>query len=289
MAMLLIPLIPLLSVVRCTLIKQSSKDNEKINIFAFNAVQNISGILIMLIVFGFGLQLHLPTFYFSLAYAVCYLVGMVSDYKALSSGPMALTSLICSYAIIIPCFYGFFFLDESFGITRIIGIALLLVSMFLINKTETEKAKKREWLFYVCISFLCNGGMLVINKMHQIHYPNQYQNEMIIFALGIGFIVFGLIAIINGILKKRNKAEYVAKTPIKASYAVFAGICMAALQYVCLYVAARVDSLIMFPLDAIYGSLFSVAGSWFLFKEKFTIVQILGICLGVVSVILLNS
>ena len=96
MAMLLIPLIPLLSVIRCAFIKQSSKGEKKVNIFAFNAVQNVSGILLMLVMSGFSLRFHLPTFYYSLAYAVFYLVGMISDYKALSSGPLALTSLICS-------------------------------------------------------------------------------------------------------------------------------------------------------------------------------------------------
>lgn len=291
MAMLLIPLIPLLSVIRCSLMKQSSNGEIMVNIFAFNAVQNISGVLLMLVISGFTLRFHLPTFGYSIAYAVFYLVGMVSDYKALSSGPLALTSLICSYAIIIPCFYGLFFLGEDFGIIRVISILLLLISMLFINKKDDkaeEKVAKKGWPLYVCISFICNGGMLVINKMHQTHYPNQYQNELVAYALSVAFVVFFVLTIINSFIHKKKNSEEQKKTSAKVFYGVLAGICMATMQYVCLFVAARVDAMIMFPLDAIYGALFSVLASWFMFKEKFTALQIVGICIGVLSVILLN-
>lgn len=290
MAMLLIPLLPLLSVIRCALIKQSSKGEINVNIFAFNAVQNISGVLLMLVMSGFNLKLHQTTIYFSLAYAVFYLVGMISDYKALSSGPLALTSVICSYAIVIPCFYGLIFLNESFGFVRIAGIIMLLVSMLLINKKEeNKKTADKKWPFYVCVSFVCNGGMLVINKMHQTYFPDQYQNELVAFALAAAFIVFLVIMIANALKNRIENLEDREKTAVKPIYAFFAGLCVAAMQYVCLFVAARVDAMIMFPLDAIYGTLFSVLASWFMFKEKFTVLQIVGICIGVLSVILLNS
>ncbi len=290
MAMLLIPLIPLLSVIRCAFIKQSSKGEKKVNIFAFNAVQSISGILLMLVMSGFSLRFHLPTFYYAMAYAVFYLVCMISDYKALSAGPLALTSLICSYAIVIPCFYGLFFLNEAFGVMRIAGILLLLVSMLLINKKDDEdKTTQKSWPLYVCISFICNGGLMVINKMHQTHFPNQYQNEMVADALAVAFVVFLVLMIINSFIHKKKAGKDREKTSAKVFYGSLAGICVAAMQYVCLFVAARVDAMIMFPLDAIYGTLFSVLASRFMFKEKFTLLQIAGICTGVLSVILLNS
>ncbi len=290
MGMLLIPLIPLLSVVRSALMKYSSKGQVKVNIFAFNAVQNISGVLLMLVMSGFSLQLHMPTVYFSIAYACFYLVGMISDYKALSSGPLALTSLICSYAIIIPCFYGLVFLNEAFGLLRIIGVLLLVVSMLLINKKDTDSktTTKKGWPIYVGISFACNGGMLLISKMHQTRFPNQYQNELVFATLAIVFVVFFVITIVNSIKNNWRSSEAKVQTTAKAPYAVFAGLCVAAMQYICLFVAARVDSMIMFPLDAIYGTLFGVLASRIIFKEKFTVVQIVGVCLGVFSVILLN-
>ena len=174
---------------------------------------------------------------------------------------------------------------------RIIGILLLLISMFLINKkddSEEEKTTKKGWPLYVCISFVCNGGLLVINKMHQTHYPNQYQNELIADALAVAFVVFFLLTIINSFINKKKNSEDQEKTSAKVFYGSLAGICVAAMQYVCLFVAARVDAMIMFPLDAIYGTLFSVLASRFMFKEKFTVLQIIGICIGVFSVILLN-
>ena len=58
-------------------------------------------------------------------------------YFALMLGSMTLTSLIVSYSVIIPCIYGIVFLKEPISICFVIGLLLLAISLFLVNKGKS--------------------------------------------------------------------------------------------------------------------------------------------------------
>ena len=71
---------------------------------AFNAIKALSAFVLMLVVSLFRFNFHLPTLLFGMAYGVLLCVSMYAGYEALRRGPMALTSMLVSFSIIIPNF-----------------------------------------------------------------------------------------------------------------------------------------------------------------------------------------
>lgn len=67
-------------------------------------------------------------------------------------GMFSLSTLITSYSLLVPTLYGIVFLNEAIGWTGYVGIVLLVVSIYLLNKKDETITFSIGWL--VCID--CN-------------------------------------------------------------------------------------------------------------------------------------
>ena len=74
---------------------------------------------------------------YSAAFGTAYAVAVVFSVMAVSCGSLSLTTLINSYSLMLPTFYGLLFLKEPVSTGLIPGLALLVVSLVLVNK-KTE-------------------------------------------------------------------------------------------------------------------------------------------------------
>ena len=228
--------------------------------------------------YNMNMHFHIPTLLFGACYGLSLFCSTLFGYLALKNGPMALTSLIVSYSVIIPCFYGIVFLNESVDFFQIIGFLLLLVSMYLL-KWQADKIKlNKSWFLYIIITFFCNGICSVIQKLHQTIYPSSYCNEFMIYSM---FITFALFMVLS-VLKKENKNTNSAK------YAIASGMLMGIGNYITLILSSNVNASILFPITSIFSMLFNVIISKLYFKDTFNILQLAGIGLGVISVLLIK-
>ena len=80
-----------------------------------------------------GFSLHLHTALFGIGYGIFLCISMHTGFKALSMGPMALTSILASFSLIIPFLFGILFWNEALTLFKILGILLLLLSILFIN------------------------------------------------------------------------------------------------------------------------------------------------------------
>ncbi len=245
----------------------------------FNALKAGAALLFFFLISIYNMQLHIPTLIYAAIYGVALFFSSIFGYLALMRGSMALTSLLVSYSVVIPCLFGVIFLNESMSYIQVIGIALLLVSMYLI-KFQREKVKlNKHWLIYVAITFFSNGVCSVIQKLHQTSYPGQFCNEYMVFSLLVTFCLFLVISIF-----KREVGNGSGVT----LFAIVAGVLMGLTNYLTLILAARVDATVLFPMITIISMLCNVALSRFFFKDRFSIIQFIGIALGVASVLLIK-
>lgn len=253
--------------------------SEKTNsIMRFNTFKVGIAFLLFLLISFYNMHFHIPTLLFGASYGLLVFFSTLFGYLALMNGSMALTSLIVSYSVIIPCFYGIVFLNEPVNFIRIIGFLLLLISMYLLKcQADTIKPNKR-WFLYVIITFFCNGICSVIQKLHQTAYPSSYCNEFMIYSM---FVTFTLFAVLS-VLKKEDKSIHCAK------YAAVSGILMGLGNYITLTLSSNVNASILFPIASIFSMLFNVTVSKLYFKDTFNIIQLAGIALGAISVLLIK-
>lgn len=246
--------------------------------FKFNVIKTGAAVLLFAALSLSGFEFHFPTFVYAFVYAIALTVSTICGYMALMKGPMALTSLIISYSVIIPCLFGLAFLEETLKNLQIPGLVMLFVSMFLLNKGKNDKSKRSDWLFYVFLTFLSNGVCSVTQKLHQSAYPGAYRTEFMLFSMAVSFVIILAVSF----FEKRKKTANVSV------YALVSGILMGVANLITLYLAAGVNASVLFPMITIFSMLSNVIISRLVFGDRFSSRQLCGILIGVISVILIK-
>ena len=103
-------------------------------IFFFNAVLSAAALLFF---FFTSSKLNFDTSFipYSIGFAISYAVASKFMVLAVAYGSLSLTSLFVSYSLMIPTFYGLVFLKDSISIGFVPGLILLMISLFLVNKS----------------------------------------------------------------------------------------------------------------------------------------------------------
>ena len=203
---------------------------------------------------------------------------------AICTGPLALTSLILQYSLVLPALYGLIVLDEAMSAMLILGIVMLLVSLVFIN-IESKGEKKKitlKWGIYAFLSFAGNGACSIIQKEQQMHFDGLYKNEFMILALFIVVIVLFASAFIT----ERDKLTYNLKKGV-LWYAI-CGLANGAVNMLVLVLSLRMPASVMFPVVSAGGIILTAAISILVYKEKLSTYQIIGMILGTVAIVFLN-
>ena len=225
-----------------------------------------------------GFSWHFHTMIFGAIYGISLCISMHTGFKALSIGPMALTSIIASFSLIIPFLFGIVFWDESLTVLKIIGIILLLISILFIN-VKKESGFSARWLFYALTTLLTNGICSVIQKMHQIKFPALYRTEFMFWAL----LCVSVILLITHSTKRNSQTKLIVSL-----LGIVAGIANCCANYIVLYLSATENASVLFPIIAVANIITVWLIGILFFKEKLKPLQTVGLVVGVLSVVFLK-
>lgn len=243
----------------------------------FNINKALSGVIVFLI-FGIvtGVSFHIPSLFFGLLYGVFLCISMCAGFEALKIGPMALTSIIASFSLVIPFVFGIIVLRENLSVYGIAGIMLLSLSIIILN-FKKESGLSIKWSFYSILTMIANGICSLIQKYHQIYFPGEYRNEFMISALtSVLLILIVMLAI-------KHESKFKPSTK-----GFLAGAMNSASNYIVLYLAATENASVLFPMVSVTN----VIAVWFIgkitFKETLRPLQMIGLLFGIASIILLK-
>lgn len=234
---------------------------------------------------------------YSLLFAFALCVCNVTSVLALRYGSLALTSLISSYSLMIPTVYGFLRFGEHVYVSQVIGIVLLVVSLYLTNMVkkqpvaadqevkageEKKKSSFTLWLIMAVAMALSNAMCTIVQREEQVRFDGKYKNEFMLIALLVSFVA--MLAV--GLVRDRRDLKTVMK--LGAVPAVLTGAANGATNLLVMIVTATVATSIFFPVISGGGMVLAYVISVTLFKERFTTMQKIGILLGVASLVFLN-
>ena len=261
-----------------TLSKHYASKGGNANVFNINKVA--AGFLVFLIMglWG-GLRFHVPTVLLGMAYGTCLYVSNFAGFTALALGPMALTSIIAAFSLVIPFLAGITLWGETLSLPGGIGIGLLLCSIVLMNFRKSGQPMSLKWLFFSFLTFFSNGISSVVQKQHQLLWPGSYRTEFMLWAMAWGLALLALTVLIRGSVK----AEVRACVP-----GASAGLIEGFANYIVLYLAATQDASVLFPVV----SAAKIIAVWiigrFTFREQLKHTQTVGLLSGIAAIILLN-
>ena len=253
-------------------------------VYSFSAAKSLAALMVFLVTAGKNLTFSPETIIYSVAFALTYSMATIFSVLAIKTGPLSLTSLLGQYSLIIPTFYGLLILNEAAGVALIIGIVLLLVSLLLINLEGKKEEKKitLKWGIYVLLSFIGNGGCSTVQKIQQIKCNGMYKNEFMIIA----FIITVITLLICTLITERNTMVDSFKKGFP--YYTVCGLANGAVNFFVLVLATRMPASVMFPIISAGGIVTTALISIFVYKEKLSLPQKIGMILGITAVVVLN-
>ena len=215
-----------------------------------------------------------------------FAAGFYSAFLAFKIGPYGLTRLISSFALLFPIFYGIFFRNEETNAKTFIGIALILVAMFLLNYTgkggkKEENGVSLKWLIYLLITVLSNGFITILMKIQQDIFQKACDNEFQVISIGGSFVLLTIL----GLIIDRDKLRGVAKNGLL--YGLGSGLCNGGKNFVTMAILwCMQDLTVVSPVKTGIGMISAFIVAIFFYKEKYTAMQKIGVLLGTAAVIL---
>ena len=281
MAILLFSLVLVFTVSQSACTKLYHKSGESVIIF--NAIKALFSFLPFLIFAFFGFSFHGATILYGAIYGVLLCVSMFTGYLALKSGPMALTSMLVSFSIVIPIVYGLC-VGETLNVFKIVGLCALVVAMVVVNlnkKSSEGKTLYFRWLIYVALTFCANGVLSIIQKIHQTAFPSLYVTEFTTVGMLVCAVFFCVLALIkfkpSQILKSKGK-----------KFGALAGVFSVVANFCTTFLVGMENASALFPAITAGTLVLNLVCGLVVFKEKLKINHYVAVVFGVCAVILLK-
>jgi len=253
--------------------------------YAFSMFSVLAAVLFFLAVSGGELNFTPEVLVYSVFFAIAYATALVGIFFAIKTGPLSLSSLFEAFSLIIPTFYGLFFLGDEVGALLVIGLLILGASIFFVNfeKRGEEKRITPIWILYILLAFVGNGMCTVVQKMQQDAFAGAYKSEFMIVAL---LMVLAVLLVFSLVFERR---EILPTLRYSVPIGLMCGIGNGAANFfVMMLVTLKMPASVMYPLISAGGIIISYLLSRFLYKEKLSVWQNVGVLLGVLAVVLLN-
>lgn len=221
---------------------------------------------------------------YSIAFAFSYSCALVGSFLAITNGPLSLSSLIISYSLLIPTFYGLVIYREPLKPSLIVGLLLLVFSLFLVNKKSknTETKVSLRWLIYVLIGFFGNGFCSTVQKIQQYDFGGKYKSEFMIIAIAISSAVLFCIAFFT---EKKNVAISLKKG---VGWIAICGLANGGVNFGTMVLTNVMSASVMFPIISAGSVIINCIVSILFYKEKLSVTQIFGVLLGISAIVAMN-
>lgn len=253
--------------------------------FIFTALISLFSMLFFLITDKGGLHFPVEMLPYAILAGICYSSASYLTFVAFECGSFVMTNLFLSYALLFSIGYGLFFLKDPTTPLTYVGLTLILVSIFLVRQDKSDGGSTvkitPKWVIATALSVLGSGMLGVLMKLQQVKF-DQVDNEFMIVTLGFS----ALTLLVIGLVKDGKDLGYVLKNG--GLYATAAGVSNGATNLLGLLVTRMIPLSIASPSKAGVAILFSFLLALFLFKERFSQRQVLGVILGTAALVLLN-
>ena len=273
--------------------------------YLVTSITSIVSALFLLIASGFDTSFSWYSFILAVIFGIIVMLGGVVGALALNIGPWSYTSMLTSMSTIITALSGYVIWREELGAFKLVGLFFMIGCLiFSVGEKKDEKEKKAsfKWLVYTLISALLSAGVGLTQKIHQSSSHKDERMMFLIVSFAIGFIFSTVMYFIWAQREKQSGdmqtvTLYFAKADnekekrkafiVVSLLFVLMGVFTGMNHMFNLYLSGEIPSVVFFPVVNGGGLVLNVLAGTFLFKEKLTKKQWLGIACGFLSTAML--
>jgi len=177
-------------------ISQKASLTQKVNISAITnnfyvwTLQGITGLTLAVILGQFSLNLSSQSLIKLAIIGIVYFIGGTAFYTSYKGNSPSISLTLGTISVIVSSIFGTLFLNDSFTITKVLGIGLILSSIFFINFDKKEKFNKYN--LYALLGGSCFGIAFTIDKSFVVGMSPFMYLGLMCLTVAIVNLIFGL-------------------------------------------------------------------------------------------------
>ena len=251
-------------------------------VLIFGSIQAVAACLFFLVREGFAVSFSPEVLPYAIGFGLSYCAVIIFSHLAIRIGSMSLTSLATSYSLLIPTAYGLLFDSDTVSWLFYVGLALLVVSLLLINYPSGGIKVTPIFALFALLALVGNGLCSIFQTVQTTAFAGRYDGGFMIVALLISLVVFFSLAFVC------ERREIIPSLGRGAHLMVLCGIANAAVNLFVMLAAQIMDKSLMFPMISAGGIILTWLVATFIYKERMNVKQNIGMLLGIASVIFFN-
>lgn len=189
-------------------------------------------------------------------------------------------------SVVIPICIAILFYGDGVSVSKIIGIVLAIIAVYLVSHKETEgkQADKFWWLFPLII-FACSGIIDSSINYAQRNLLNDLNFDAFLSTIFTTAFVFGFMVLLYQLIIKKEKFQ---------PQAIPAGIILGLINFGTMYFiisalnANVMEPSVLFPINNLSILTLSTIVSVIVFKEKLSSKNWIGIALSLLAILILG-
>ena len=221
---------------------------------------------------------------YALIFGGCYAIVQIFLIQALQNGPVALSSLILHFSLIITVVWGFFFWGSEFSPRVVIGLVLICLASYLcVYQKDPGERPSLKWGVCIVVALLANSGCSISQRAEQVAFDGKYGSMMMFFALSFATVICAIVFLCS---RREPLGEVAKKNWI---YPIGGGWMNVLLNYCVIWLAtSNLSPNLIYPAISVGGLVLNILASIFLFHEKINRRQAIGFVIGGIAVVLLS-
>ena len=260
------------------------------DILFFNSMVSVIWILI-LSVMNSGAHISASACMWGIIYGSVMAAFLLCKMQALATGPVSITSFIGCSSLLLSTAFGIIYFKESISIIQALGVLCLLFALFLtIFKGKQDSSvnvkSEKSWPVWCALFFTCSAATGIIFKLHQSSPVRDEVNQMMLVAAITSMILFLISSLVVQCKVDKTLPRILPKT---LNFVLACGIVSCGYNRLNISLSGMLPSIIFFPVFNGSVILFASLLAAIVFREKITKRQMLGIGIGVISLIMVSG
>lgn len=217
---------------------------------------------------------------------------------ALNVGPVSLTVLISNFSVLFITLFGILAFGDKMYASQLLGVALLVVSMFLSVKSDSGEQKKatRSWLLLTLTSLFTNGACSCIQRVYMATESGAGANMDVTFLV-VMYVFSGLAALAMYLftaVRRKHSAHpegavsTIGFNPRVLLYAALIALVLSVYQKTYMFSITNIEGTFLFPTYAGLQALGMTLIGMLFFRDRLTPRQRWGLVCGILCVVLMN-